>query len=222
MPRAIIHIIRHGETDENRQGIWQGQLDTVLNAEGLIQAERVADALRSIPFDVAFSSDLKRAVVQTAETILVYHPTVQLQKVGALRERYLGDLQGKAITSPIAKLSSSENPSIETTELFGSRTVKWWNGYILQYLSNLPSRDTPYGILIVSHGGWIGMLVRTLVNSRKLRTATGIAIGKCLNVSVTRIEMEDNRNGIVTKYGDTLHLVGKYVQDNADELIPHS
>jgi broad specificity phosphatase PhoE len=110
---------------------------------------------------------------------------------------------------------------MEKTELFAGRTIKWWNASILQYLSNLPARDTPYEVLIVGHGGWIGTLVRTLVNSRKLKIAEGIAIGKCLNVSVTRIEMEDNRNGTVTKYGDISHLVGKVVQTNADELIPH-
>jgi bisphosphoglycerate-dependent phosphoglycerate mutase len=62
MARAIIHIVRHGETDANRQKIFQGQLDTDLNANGLDQARQVADTLRSIPFDVAFSSDLSRAV----------------------------------------------------------------------------------------------------------------------------------------------------------------
>jgi len=41
------------------------------------------------------------------------------------------------------------------------------------------------------------------------------------NVSVTAIEMEDNRNGAVTKYGDISYLVDKVVETNADELTPH-
>lgn len=127
----------------------------------------------------------------------------------------MGNLQGQAI-SPNA--ITSGNLSIETTELFAGRAVKWWNNSVLQYLSALPARDAPYEILVVSHGGWIGTLVRTLVNSRKLSVAEGIAIGKCLNVSVTRIEMEDNRNGTVTKYGDISHLVGNWVETNVDEL----
>ena len=61
MARAIVHIVRR-ETDENRQGIIQGQLNTALNATGLDQAQRVAGALRANPFDMAFSSDLSRAV----------------------------------------------------------------------------------------------------------------------------------------------------------------
>lgn len=62
MARAVIYIVRHGETDANREHIIQGQLDTSLNANGLSQAQQVADALQSIPFDMAFSSDLSRAV----------------------------------------------------------------------------------------------------------------------------------------------------------------
>jgi len=62
MARAVVHIVRHGETDENRQRIIQGHLNTVLNTVGLDQAQRVAGALQANPFDVAFSSDLNRAV----------------------------------------------------------------------------------------------------------------------------------------------------------------
>jgi broad specificity phosphatase PhoE len=71
MARAILYIVRHGETDENKQKIFQGQLDTVLNAHGVEQAERVACALRSISFDVAFSSDLSRAVKVESSFVLI-------------------------------------------------------------------------------------------------------------------------------------------------------
>lgn len=62
MSLAKIYIIRHGETEENRQEIIQGQLDTALNKVGIEQAERVAESLRAVPFDVAYTSDLSRAV----------------------------------------------------------------------------------------------------------------------------------------------------------------
>ena len=58
---ARIYIVRHGETDENRQGIMQGHLDTKLNAAGIEQAEFAANALERVPFQRAFSSDLDRA-----------------------------------------------------------------------------------------------------------------------------------------------------------------
>lgn len=58
---ARVYLVRHGETDANRKHIIQGQMDTPLNDRGVQQAETVARALRSIPFDTAYSSDLSRA-----------------------------------------------------------------------------------------------------------------------------------------------------------------
>lgn len=65
MAHAHIYFVRHGETDENRTKIFQGQLDTLLNKDGIEQARRVAEALRHISFDLAFTSDLSRAVKVT-------------------------------------------------------------------------------------------------------------------------------------------------------------
>jgi len=86
MDTVRIYIVRHGETEENKQKIIQGQLDTQLNAEGEKQADLVAKALRDIPFDVCYSSDLRRAA-STTERIVVYHSGVRLEKPQALRER---------------------------------------------------------------------------------------------------------------------------------------
>jgi broad specificity phosphatase PhoE len=57
---AKIYLIRHGETDANRNKIIQGHLDTPLNNTGLKQAISVASALRRVKFDLALSSDLQR------------------------------------------------------------------------------------------------------------------------------------------------------------------
>ena len=62
VPVLRIYIVRHGETNENRTGIIQGQMDTVLNQEGIVQAHLCAEALKNMDFDLAFSSDLKRTV----------------------------------------------------------------------------------------------------------------------------------------------------------------
>ena len=63
-PALVVTIVRHGETDENRLRIVQGQLDTKLSAAGRQQAAMVAAALAvpEVPFSHAFSSDLSRSV----------------------------------------------------------------------------------------------------------------------------------------------------------------
>lgn len=58
---ARMYVIRHGETNFNRDKIIQGQLDTQLNATGLAQAAVTAEVLSGICFDKAFTSDLQRA-----------------------------------------------------------------------------------------------------------------------------------------------------------------
>lgn len=61
MPRINIYLVRHGETDWNVAGVVQGQKDTTLNETGRTQSMLAGDALRSIRFHFAFTSDLSRA-----------------------------------------------------------------------------------------------------------------------------------------------------------------
>ena len=72
---ARVYIVRHGETDHNRQGIVQGQLDTPLNEAGVEQARLAADALEDTPFEVAYSSDLQRARRVSVDVSLGLHST---------------------------------------------------------------------------------------------------------------------------------------------------
>lgn len=65
--QARVYLVRHGETDANRNKIIQGQLDTPLNEIGLEQAALVARALRTVKFDAALSSDLSRAATVSME-----------------------------------------------------------------------------------------------------------------------------------------------------------
>lgn len=58
---TTIYLVRHGETEANRQFRFQGCTDLPLTADGLAQAERLAEALAEIPFDYAYSSPLPRA-----------------------------------------------------------------------------------------------------------------------------------------------------------------
>lgn len=60
-PVVRVYIVRHGETNENRAGIIQGQLDTQLNDDGILQARFCAERLKNVEFVAAFTSDLHRA-----------------------------------------------------------------------------------------------------------------------------------------------------------------
>ncbi|KAI0723888.1 phosphoglycerate mutase-like protein [Cerioporus squamosus] len=130
---ARVYIVRHGETDFNRQGIVQGQIDTPLNDAGVEQARLTADALEDTPFEVAYSSDLQRAR-RTAEIILEKHPGVKLETTPALRERHMGDWQGGSIAN-----RSDPPANIEPIIDFNARSVKWWNDTVLRHAQHKAS-----------------------------------------------------------------------------------
>ena len=57
-----VWLVRHGETNMNRTGLVKRRQDTLLNEEGILQAKAVAEALRTIKFDYAVTSDLPRCL----------------------------------------------------------------------------------------------------------------------------------------------------------------
>ena len=62
----MIYVIRHGQTDLNKERRMQGRLGLPLNEFGIEQANRLRDELREIKFDIVYSSPQERAI-QTAE-----------------------------------------------------------------------------------------------------------------------------------------------------------
>lgn len=91
-------LLRHGETDWNRELRFQGQVDVPLNATGHAQAQRLAQRLMAEPIDHLVSSDLSRAR-QTADP---FAQQVQAARgIGstraALREQAFGRIDGMRV-----------------------------------------------------------------------------------------------------------------------------
>jgi glucosyl-3-phosphoglycerate phosphatase len=89
--RTLI-VWRHGETDHNASGIWQGQLDTVLSDKGREQALSAAGVLTSYHPAVIVSSDLQRAA-DTASS-LASRVGLSVRHDERLREIHAGLWQG--------------------------------------------------------------------------------------------------------------------------------
>jgi 2,3-bisphosphoglycerate-dependent phosphoglycerate mutase len=87
-----LFVFRHGETDWNREGRLQGQIDTPLNATGLAQAEELAERLRSQQLDAIVSSDLRRAL--TTARIIGEMLRIPVLTDHGLRETSVGLAEG--------------------------------------------------------------------------------------------------------------------------------
>lgn len=88
-----IWLVRHGQTDWNLAGRYQGHLDIPLNEAGLEQARRLAEKLAGETFSAVYCSDLQRARV-TAETVAA-HLGLAVIPLAGLREINQGDWQGR-------------------------------------------------------------------------------------------------------------------------------
>ena len=64
-----LYMMRHGETDWNKQHLWQGRTDVPLNENGRYVAKLTQEGLKDVVFDLAFSSPLCRAK-ETAQIVL--------------------------------------------------------------------------------------------------------------------------------------------------------
>lgn len=203
-PIARIYLVRHGETQANRDKIIQGHQDTTLNERGFEQARLVGEALKRIKFyEVAFSSDLCRAV-STADEILTHHPQVRMVKQEELRERYMGELEGKRARKE-ASLVARVDQKLETAVAFKRRAVSWWTQNILESTINAENPE-PRNVLVTTHGGFIVTLVKGLIENKKARCGEGVVIWKCLNTSVSVLEVFEDKTAVVVQYGDVTHL----------------
>lgn len=171
---AILYLIRHGETDWNRDRRIQGQSDTPLNDAGREQSRLLGRRLRGTAFDAAYASDLSRAI-ETAELILEDR-NLPLTTDPGLRERAFGrweglDVQQAAELDP-ERWEAWRNRSGDVSPPGGESQVEL-EIRVTAALQSIADRHHPdHTVLVVSHGGaiqgalwsWFGLDVRPIVN----------------------------------------------------------
>jgi probable phosphoglycerate mutase len=96
MTKKTLYIVRHGQTDLNKQGIVQGRgMDTELNAEGRLQADLFYGMYKNTPFDKIYISELRRTQQSIQQFI---DAGIPYQKLSGLDELAWGIYEGKAST----------------------------------------------------------------------------------------------------------------------------
>ena len=149
-------LVRHGETDWNRDGRWQGHSDTHLNDLGREQAARLAIELDGI--DVVYASDLARAR-ETAE-ILAGPLDLDVHVDERLRERSFGAWEGKTgpeieaeFREAHARWLAGEGAGADDAEPFADFAARV-RGFVDDVLARHPGET----VLVVAHGGSIRVI----------------------------------------------------------------
>lgn len=152
---TTILLARHGETDWNREGRYQGWADPSLNDRGREQARVLADQLRDEPLDAVYSSDLRRAH-ETARIVAAPHG-VPVDADPGLREIDVGSWSGLTRAQIEERFPGAEHHDGETREQHLARVVA-----TVERIARLHPRGR---ILVVSHGGSLRTLRRHAIDA---------------------------------------------------------
>ncbi|MEM6448810.1 MAG: histidine phosphatase family protein [Cyanobacteria bacterium P01_D01_bin.105] len=158
-PRLL--LVRHGETNWNRDGRFQGQIDIPLNENGHAQAAQAAEFLKAITIDAAVTSSMKRPK-ETAEGILKYHPEVTLNTTEDLWEISHGEWEGMleseieaGYPGMLAQWQSQpgavQMPAGENLEDVWRRAKKGWGDIVAAYSDASTSMTAPKTVMVVAH-----------------------------------------------------------------------
>jgi probable phosphoglycerate mutase len=187
-------LVRHGETDWNRDGRWQGGSDTRLNELGREQARALAGELDG-SIDVLYSSDLARAS-ETAE-IVAERLGLEVRLDPRLRERSFGSWEG--LTSPEIeerfpdahrRWQAGEGPGADDAEPFDAFADR-----VSGFLTDVLDRHPAESVLIVSHGGSIRVIHALAAGLDYVRDHRSIpAVPNC---AVARYAVRDGKLGRV-------------------------
>lgn len=136
-------LVRHGETDWNRDGRFQGHADPPLNRAGRRQALALAEELEGLELDVVYTSDLRRAA-ETAE-IIASQRRIPLHRDPGLREVDVGSWSGLTRAEIDERFPGADRHDGESRDAHRDR--------VLQAVTAIAERHPGRRILIVSHGG---------------------------------------------------------------------
>ncbi len=177
-------LVRHGQTDWNVEGRWQGHYPTGLNADGFAQAAALADMLRGRPIGAIVSSDLPRAY-QTAEAIGAVAGLTPLADV-QWREFHLGVFQGftrEQIEEQYPNEWSAFRADYWNYVVPGGESRRGLQRRVFTAWQQLVAQDKGPEVVIVSHGGSIRMLLAALFEGDPALSQLHIE-----NTSVTTVE----------------------------------
>ncbi len=189
-------ITRHGETIENKQGIMQGHLPGKLSELGIEQAKKLAERLKEEKIDVIYSSDLTRAA-DTAKEIAKFHSDVPLIFTKELRERNLGELQGRNKSEFGWKEGSMElvGEKGETLEESVERAKKF-----LHQILHKHKKDT---VLVIGHNGINKAIISQIIGKTMMEMKKmGILKNTCVNI----FEIDENKNHKIILFNCAKHL----------------
>ena len=160
-------LLRHGETEYNREGRWQGSgSDPSLTERGVEQARAAAAALEGVRFDAVYASDLVRAVETARIVAAALGLSVQMEE--GLREMAHGAWEGKSVEEVLATWPE-EHAALEADPWSvgrpGGESYRDLAARLWPVLDGIADRHPGGRVLAVTHGGPIRLVLSQLTGT---------------------------------------------------------
>jgi probable phosphoglycerate mutase len=200
---TTLFFVRHGETEWNRIGRWQGHADIPLSEEGRQQAAILAERFvaEQEQFDHIYASDLGRAL-ETAQIIagalgMPVHPLIEL------REMHLGGWSGLTSAEIRAQYADDWDAferGVDFRRGEHGESLADIRARIAAVIERLVAEHPGQRLLVVTHGGTIRAAMHYI--QQRTGEVQEIFIG---NTSITEIDVQDGQYTIV-RANDRTHL----------------
>ncbi|OHA11417.1 MAG: hypothetical protein A3I44_01910 [Candidatus Sungbacteria bacterium RIFCSPLOWO2_02_FULL_51_17] len=199
-------LVRHGETEWNKEMRYMGREDIPLNDAGREQARTTAAALKDTGIDIIVSSDLARAS-ETAR-IIGRELGIDVIENEHFRERHMGEWQGKT-THELKEIHTEEGFTkirFHYDEAYhGGESWREVEGRVMKGFQDLRQKYQNKNVLIVSHGGTIRMIVKNIRNLHfDVAVRNEPSNGQSIELSIAREQCKNCGNEYVEPIEDVL------------------
>ncbi len=197
-----ILLIRHGETEWNLSGRWQGHADSNLSDRGVAQARSLSKRMMSEKVDFVYVSDLGRA--RHTARLIGDSSEWSYNLMPELRERDLGVLEGLTAEEMVLKQPDAyrsfrkDGPDYQPP---GGESFRQFYERCAAAIEVLVERHPGKKIVAVTHGGVLGALFRYVLDI-PLDSERNFLL---LNCSINRIRKSSQGWSLIS-WGDVSHL----------------
>ncbi|WP_373898967.1 histidine phosphatase family protein [Haloimpatiens sp. FM7315] len=200
-------LIRHGETEWNTLGKFQGCKDINLTEEGIFQATLLNKKIQN-SFDYIYTSPLKRAI--DTSNIICANSSLKPEIYTNLREINFGKWEGLTLNE-MKKLYPKEfqvwrNDDKIAPLCGGDLSLKLASLRAKKAILDIIEKHKSKRIVVVTHGGLIRAGLIGLFDW-KMTMYHKIVLG---NTSITKLKFDENLNPFIVTLNDTSHLPKNY------------
>ncbi len=181
--QLTVYIVRHGQTEWNKEGRIQGGTDNPLNATGREQAAVMAKLLEDVKIDAVYVSSHLRA----KQTAAVFEGRSVIEPMDNLRERFFGKFEGGNDKDTTTVADWNKRRFTWTDDMEGGETLESQSRRAEAALKTIRDKHKNGGtIVIVGHGGINPLLVSHLLGVPPQEGASAINQG---NDEIYRVEL---------------------------------